>query len=278
MFNRVTIIGLGLIGGSLGLAIKDKKIAGEIIGVSRRPSTLKKAISLGAVDSVSRDLKVAVQGSDLVILAGPVLNIVDSAGKIKNALKKGAIVIDVGSTKQHVVEQIEKIIPKGVFFVGSHPMAGSEKSGIFYAAKGLFKGAVCFLAKTNNTDRDAFSKVRKFWEALGMDVVDVSPQAHDKIVSGVSHLPHVLAACLVNSVSMGGLRFAAGGFKDTTRIASGAPEIWKDILLTNRKNIMQDIKVFMKELKKIETALKNNSSGELNKLLNRAKTIRDTLP
>ncbi|NQT75844.1 MAG: prephenate dehydrogenase [Candidatus Omnitrophica bacterium] len=277
MFKRITIIGLGLIGGSLGLAIKHKRLARKVIGVSRRRTTILRALSIGAVDSVTLDLKKGVEDSDLIILTVPVLKIMDLAGHIAPALKKGAIVIDAGSTKNEIVKNIESVLSGSVDFVGTHPLAGSELSGVIYARRDLFKGAYCILTKTRRTDKKALGKVKRFWRALGMKVEVMSPEKHDKCVSRLSHLPHAVSVALSNASRKEDLRLAAGGFKDTTRIAAGSPELWKDIFITNKKNIAADIRILKKELSKIEAALKKGSSSELLRLFKKAKVLRDSL-
>ena len=277
MFKRVTIIGLGLIGGSLGLVIKEKHLAKEIVGVSRRRSTIRRALSIRAVDVVTLDVKKAIRDADLVILAVPVLKIIDIGRLISRYLKKGAIVTDAGGTKKDIVKNVESILPRTVNFVGAHPLAGSEKSGVIYADKDLFKDAYCILTKTNRTNLKALSKVKRFWDKLGMKVEIMSPERHDRLISRLSHLPHTVAVSLCNACDKLNLHLAAGGFKDTTRIASGNPELWKDIFITNKKNIIKDIRILKKELSKIEAALKTSNASELLKLFERAKDIRDSL-
>ncbi|MCX5687782.1 MAG: prephenate dehydrogenase [Candidatus Omnitrophica bacterium] len=277
MFNRITIIGLGLIGGSLALAIKEKKLAREIIGISRRKSTIDFAVKKKIVNFATVNLKDGVKNSDLVIIAAPVFKIVDIANALVPFLKDSAILTDAGSTKKYIIKNIEKTGLESLNFVGSHPIAGSEKSGIKYADKDLFKGAYCVLTKTRNTNPKSLSKIKKFWEKLGMKIIVMSSEAHDRLLSRISHLPHAVSASLVNSVGVNRLDLAAGGFRDTTRIASGEPELWKDIFLTNRENLVKDIEIFKKELLKIEAALKNNNSQDLLRLLSKAKSIRDVL-
>ena len=277
MFKRVTIIGLGLIGGSLGMAIKKKRLASRVIGVSRKESTIRKAKAIGAVDSVTLDVKKGVKDSDLVILTTPVLKIMDIARRISKDLKKDAIVIDAGSTKSDIVKRIERSFPNAVKFVGSHPVAGSEHSGVSYARGDLFKGSYCILTKTNRTDPKALNKIKRFWNNLDMKAVVMSPKRHDKIISRLSHLPHAASVSLCNTCRKEDLGLTAGGFRDTTRIASGSPELWRDIFITNRKNIAKDIRLFKKELSKIETALKNNNSRAILRLLKKAKAVRDSL-
>lgn len=277
LFDRVTVIGLGLIGGSLALAIREKKLAKEVVGVSRKKSTIDKAVKRGIVNSATLDIENGVRDSDLVIITTPVFKIADIAKRIFPFLKKDAVITDAGSTKKYIVNSIEKSGLKGINFVGSHPIAGSEKSGIMTADKDLFKGAYCVLTRTKNTDPKILNKVKKFWEKLGMKVEVMSPAEHDKLLSKISHLPHAVSASLVNCVGIKGIKLAAGGFRDTTRIASGEPELWKDIFLTNRDNLIKDIGILKKELFKIETALKNNNTRDLLKLLSKAKSIRDSL-
>ena len=277
MFKRVTIIGLGLIGGSLGLAIKEKHIAREIVGLSRSESTVKRALSLGIIDRGAVSMEEAVEGSDLIILAAPVLKIIDSAKQIASFLGKGAIVTDAGSTKKDIVKNIERVLPRDVSFVGSHPIAGSEKSGLLYADKDLFKGAYCILTKTARTNLKALDKVKRLWTHLGMKVEIMSPERHDKIVTRLSHLPHAVSVGLSNMNGKRDLHLAGGGFRDTTRISSSNPELWRDIFITNRKNIIGGIRALKKELSKMEDSLKDNNSSQLLRLFRKAKTIRDSI-
>lgn len=277
MFRRITIIGLGLIGGSLALAIKEKKLAKEVIGVSRRNATINYAINKGIVDKATLDLRKGVKFSDLVIITAPVFKIVDIAKRIAPFLKKGAIVVDAGSTKKYIVKNIENILNKDAYFVGAHPVSGSEKSGIRFADKDLFKGAYCILTETAHVNSQALNKVKSFWQKLSMKTVIMKPGEHDIVLSKISHLPHACAVSLVNAAGEKNLKLAAGGFRDTTRIASGEPELWKDIFLTNKVNLIKDISRLKKELGKIEAALKNDDSRVLLKLLTRAKCIRDSL-
>ncbi|MFH1782244.1 MAG: prephenate dehydrogenase [Candidatus Omnitrophota bacterium] len=277
MFKRITIIGLGLIGGSLGLAIKEKHLAKEVIGTSRRKSTIKKALSLRVVDSATSSLEEAVKDSDLIILCTPVLNIIELTKKIAPFLKKGAILTDAGSTKVRIVKDIEKLLPKGVYFIGSHPIAGSERSGVRYSDKDLFKGAYCVITRSVKTNKAAFNRVKRFWKGLGMRLEVMAPEKHDEIISRISHLPHAISAALVNSCSGARLYLAAGGFKDTTRIASGSPELWNDIFITNKGNLVKDIAKFKRELSKLESALKKADERKLLKLLKKAKSMRDSI-
>jgi len=277
MFKRVTIIGLGLIGGSLALAIKEKKLAKEVRGVSRRKSTIGFAAKNKIVDFATLDIEEGARDSDLLIIATPVLKIPAMAKAAAPFLKKGAIITDAGSTKARVSKDIKKAGLKGMNFIGSHPIAGSEKSGIRSADKDIFKGAKCVMTRTKDTEPGAFNKLKKFWTKLGMRVIEMSPDSHDKRLSKISHLPHALSVSLVNSVGKNDLKLAAKGFRDTTRIASGEPELWKDIFLTNKDNLIKDIKRVKKELSRIEAVLRKNDEKGLLRLLAKAKTVRDSL-
>jgi prephenate dehydrogenase len=222
-------------------------------------------------------LKSGVKDSDLVIIAAPVLKITEIAKAVIPFMKKGAILTDAGSTKRYVVNEIEKISREDVYFIGSHHIAGSEKSGIKFADGDLFKNTCCIITKTKNTDPDAMAVIRRFWSLLQMQVITMTPDAHDKLLSRISHLPHAVSVSIVNSIGRNGLKLAAGGFRDTTRIASGEPVLWKDIFFTNKDNLIKDIDVLKKELSKMQAALKNNDQACLLKILTRAKIIRDSL-
>jgi len=278
-FNKITIIGVGLIGGSIGLAVKKRRLAKEVVGVFRRASTLRRAIKRGAIDRGAMDVSSGVKGSDLVIIATPVSLIPKIASEaIKNA-KKGCIITDAGSTKGWIVNAVEKTASRSrcVYFVGSHPMAGSEKAGVEAAYPELLKSAACIVTRTKRTDSRALKIVSGFWEALGARVSVMSPAAHDRSVSYISHLPHVVAFSLAGSVDTADLKYAAEGFRDTTRVASSDPGLWADIFLTNRKDILASSRAFEKNLKSILAAIKNGDRPRIALLLARAKAKRDKL-
>jgi prephenate dehydrogenase len=276
-FNRVTIIGVGLIGGSIGLAIRKRRIADEIIGVFRRASTMRKALKKGAVDLGTRNIKEGVKDADLIIIASPVMSVPKLAVEAARHSKPGAIITDVGSTKNWIVGIIEDSLGAGspARFVGSHPMAGSEKAGVEFAKNDLLKGAPCIVTRTSNTDIAAFKKIVKFWKALGARVREMSPMEHDRVVSMISHLPHIVAFSLAGSASSGEIACAAEGFWDTTRVASSDPELWSDIFLTNPKEIIDAYAVFNKRSKMIIDAIRHNRRKDLVRCLTQAKSNRD---
>ncbi|MDD5449572.1 MAG: prephenate dehydrogenase [Candidatus Omnitrophica bacterium] len=276
-FNKVTIIGVGLMGGSIGLALKKRRMAGEVTGVFRRASTLKKALKHKAVDKASETIEGGVKDADLIILATPVHSIPGLARESLKYAKKGAIITDIGSTKKWIVDSVDKMFgrSKKVFFVGSHPMAGSEHAGVEYAKKDLFKNSPCIVTSTPKTDKKALDKVVKFWRELGLSVAVMSPSEHDRSVSLISHLPHLVAFSLAGAVPVKDLAYAAEGFKDTTRVAMSDPRLWTDIFLSNRKEIVKAGSCFEKYYKKIITAIAKGNYSEVVGLLEKAKTIRE---
>jgi len=274
-YGKITIVGVGLIGGSIGLAIKKKRLAKEVIGVGHRASSIKKAIKKRTIDRGTLNLREGVRGTDIVILAAPVLTIPKLARKMAGSLKRGSIVTDVGSVKSYLTDQLEGVFPRGVHFVGGHPMAGSEKRGVDKAKADLFKSSLCILTKTKRTDRRALAKVKNLWEDLGAEIILLSPQTHDRFVSEISHLPHMVVFAMLNSINTGSLRFASTGFFDTTRIASSDARIWKDIAISNKREILNSIDKFKKELLLIEKSIKENDSEKLISIFSRARKKKE---
>jgi prephenate dehydrogenase len=280
-FRKITIVGVGLLGGSIGLAARQRKLAGEVAGYVRRTASLKDCERAGAVDFATTDLLAAVYNADLIILCTPLAQMRSLAKQILPALKRGAIVTDVGSVKATVVRELESIISNaGAHFVGSHPMAGAEKTGVNAARKNLFENAVCVLTPTKKTNPAAIKKLEQFWKTLGARVLKIDAAQHDLFVSRSSHLPHVVAATLADLVLNPAnpktqSQLCATGFRDTTRIASGSPEMWRDIALANRKNVSKSVDAFVAELKKFQTALKKSDGKAVEKFFATAKQRRD---
>jgi prephenate dehydrogenase len=233
----LSILGVGLLGGSIGLAEKAAGSGGQIVGYGHRAETLDEALRLGAVDRVAKKAAEAVRGADLVVLCMPVGLFEAILTEIAQSVAPGAIVTDVGSTKRSVVALAERILPKSTHFVGSHPMAGSEKRGVHYASADLFRGAVCITTPTPRTNPNAIEQVESFWRRLGMETVQLTPEEHDRRLADVSHLPHALAAALVTMQEGDSLPLAGKGFRDVTRVAAGDGGLWRDILLDNRDNL-----------------------------------------
>ncbi|MFH1678254.1 MAG: prephenate dehydrogenase [Candidatus Omnitrophota bacterium] len=273
LFNKVTIIGVGLIGGSIGLAIKKRGLAGQVVGVSRHENTISSAIKKGAIDSGTLDI-CAVRDSGLIILAAPVHTIIKIGTDISCLIKPGTLVIDTGSTKRLVVKKLEKSIPG---FIGAHPLAGSEKQGVTNADAGLFEGSLCVLTPTKKSSKIALNKIKKFWIELGANVVYLSPDKHDRLIAYVSHLPHIIAFSLIHSVPRSALFFASTGLKDTTRIAGSSDVLWRDIFLTNSKNILASLNKFTSSLDMIKSAVMRGDQKKLNRILRQARLKRENI-
>ena len=277
IFKKIAIVGVGLIGGSIGLAAKRKKLAGEIVGVCRRKSSLQKALKLKAVDNATLNFKKGVAGADLVIIATSVNKIVKLAEKSIKFMKKGAILADVGSAKEHIVRKIEKLAGKKVNFIGTHPMAGSEKSGVENASGDIFDGAPLVITKTRNTNKKSITSLKKFWESLGCRVFVLAPKRHDKEISLISYLPHVVSSAIAVSQVKPCLRLAAGSLKSTTRVSSSDPELWRDIFLLTRDPLLKSIKKFLRNLKTLEKAIRRKDKKAIKKFLDKAKKISDSM-
>ena len=280
-FQKITIVGVGLLGGSIGLAVRKHHLAKEVAGYARREKTIAEAEKIGALDYATTDLLAAVSGADLVILCTPLAQMSALTKQFLPALKRGAIVTDVGSVKAEVVRELESLVAKaGAHFVGSHPMAGGEKMGVLASKADLYTNAVCVITPTKKSNTAAVRKVEGFWKSLGARTLQLNAAQHDLLVSRTSHLPHVVAAALAGLVldpkhpkSQVGL--CATGFRDTTRIASGSPEMWRDIALANRKNISQSVDAFVGELKKFQAALKKGDAKAVENFFAVAKERRD---
>jgi len=276
-FNKVTIIGVGLIGGSIGLAIKKKGLAKKVAGVFRRKSTLKKALARKAVDKGYMTVEEGIKGADLIIVATPVSKIIEVLRKVMKKARRGAIVTDAGSTKKLVVDRAEKLSRKSnAYFVGSHPMAGSEHSSVEFARDNLFEGSPCIVTKTARTNKTALKKVANFWKGLGGNVKVMTPRQHDRSVALISHLPHIVAFSLAGAIPEKELAYAAEGFKDTTRVASSDPHLWADIFLTNKEDVLNACRLFEKYYKNILKVLSKGDYEGVVALLKKAKLKRDT--
>ena len=280
-FRKITIVGVGLLGGSIGLAVKRRQLAQEVAGFVRRAASLKDCEQAGAVDYATTDLFAAASNADLVILCIPLAQMRALAEQLLPALKRGALVTDVGSVKARVVRELESIIARaGAHFVGSHPMAGGEKMGVQAARADLFANAINIITPTKKSNAGAVRKLDQFWKSLGARTLRLTADEHDLLVSRSSHLPHVVAATLANLVlNPAGPKtqaaLCAAGFRDTTRIASGSPEMWRDIALANRKNLLQSVGVFVAELKKFQGALKRGDARAVETFYATAKQRRD---
>jgi len=273
--RHVTIIGVGLLGGSAGLAIKAHDPAVRVAGVGRRRSSLDAALEAGAIDTAHLDPAKAVADSDLVILATPVGAFERHLRAIAPHLRRGALVTDVGSTKAEVVRTAERVLGRGGPFVGSHPMAGSEHKGVAFARADLFTGATCIVTPTSHTPAALARRAERLWENLGMRVLRMSPAAHDRATARVSHLPHALAALMMMMPAKADLPVAATGFRDATRLAGGDPEMWRDVFLTNRRAVLSALDSLDESLMRLRDLLELGDAEGIEKFLATAKKRRD---
>ena len=282
-FKKLTVIGVGLIGGSLAMALRKKGMVGEIVGVGRSIPNLELAAKLDVIDKFTTDPAAGVMGADLVVIATPVASMAEMMKKMAPYLKEGAIVTDVGSVKGVITREAEGLLPTGVHFVGGHPIAGTEESGVCAAFPALFEKHRCILTPTAKTDKEALKKIMEIWEAAGSEVILIDAEKHDSILAAVSHLPHVIAYSLVNTVDdvkdfeESILGYSAGGFRDFTRIASSSPEMWRDICLLNREAIIDMITRFEKSLSRLKGYIKESDGHEIFKEFDKSKKARDSI-
>ena len=275
--KRLSIIGVGLLGGSIGLAAKSAGMRCRVVGYGHRPSTLKKALASGAIDEAAVTPADAVNGADLVILCTPVGTFPELLKNIGPSLADGAVVTDVGSTKASVVEAAEKFLPATARFVGSHPMAGSEKRGVEHARADLFGAALCILTPDGRTHPTALERVESFWQMLGMRTARISPAEHDRRLADVSHLPHAVAAALIGMQEEASLALAGKGFADATRIAAGDGGLWRDIFIDNRENVIASIERLRAQLDHFAGALRAGDGAAVKAWLDAAAGRRGTL-
>ena len=282
MIERLAIVGVGLLGGSVAKAVRAHALAREIVGVGRDLARLGPAVRDGALDRATTDLAEGVAGADRVLLAAPVLANETLLPRVWQAASPGAVLTDVGSTKSGIVAAADRLAAgrPEVHFVGSHPMAGSEKSGYAVARVDLFEGATVVVTPTESSAAAAAKGVGEFWAALGARVVVLDPAVHDRAVAAISHLPHVAAWALVDAVARfepDAFSIAARGFKDTTRIAASDPEVWREILLDNREAVRGSLAAFRHALDDLEALIGGGDGAALTAFLARMKTTRERL-
>jgi len=275
--RQLTILGVGLLGGSIGLAVRSAMPKCQIVGYGHRRPSLDRALEIGAVDRVEMDAAKSVAGSDLVILCTPVGNFEEMIRRIAPALSKDAIVTDVGSTKRSVVRLAKDHLFKHVHFVASHPIAGSEKRGVEFSRADLFANQLCIITPDGKANSPAVKAVEKFWQSLGMRTTRLTPEDHDRLLADVSHLPHLLAAALVAIQDAAGMELSGKGFLDTTRIAGGDGALWRDILLDNADNLKAGLRRLQSQLSNVEKMLDAKSGDDLRNWLNAAADRRREL-
>lgn len=279
-FNKVTVIGVGLIGASFALALRKHNLCGTIHGHGRTEDNLIRAKERGIIDDYSLDACKACEDSDLILLSTPVGLFREVAEKIRTSVKDGALITDVGSVKGGLVQELETSLPGRGIYVGSHPIAGSDKSGIGDSRADLFNNAKCIVTPTPRSDGGATKKIVSIWEIFGARVELMDPFRHDEIYAAVSHLPHLVAYAVVNTVNdidPGYIEYAGQGFKDTTRIALSSPELWRDISILNRDNLLRLINVFRDNLDRMAGCLEENAAPGIEAEFLKAQTLRKKL-
>ncbi len=275
--RQITVVGLGLLGGSIALAVSRSFPNVKVVGFSHRPSTRAKAKQLSIAAEIVDSIASSVSESDLVILATPISTFEETFAEIHDVLPDGCIVTDVGSTKVWPHRWASEQLPGTVHYVGSHPIAGSELRGVEFARDDLFDRAICIVTVTKNTNRRAVRLLTEFWSRLGCIVRSMTPARHDKIFANVSHLPHIMAVSLVNANTSEDLKFAGKGFIDTSRIASGPANIWADVLMTNTDNLSKGIDKIISELTKLKKAVEYKNHKKIESILERARCKRAAL-
>lgn len=279
-YRRVAVIGVGLIGGSVALALREKNLAKRVVGVVRSAERVQRVLDCGVVEEATADLESACGGADVVVVATPVGSIARTALEAAQHAAPDALVTDGGSTKAGIVAQVEAHWPTdgdGLAFVGAHPLAGDTRTGPEAARADLFEGAVTVLTPSPQTPPDALRAAREFWESLGSTVVETTPERHDELVALSSHVPHVAAAAVAATTPEEALALAATGWADTTRVAAGSPTLWREILLANPTPIAGALRRLGKELEAYAAALDAGDGDTIERLLEEGRQRRDAL-
>lgn len=274
---NVAIVGVGLIGGSIGLALKKRKLAEQVVGVGRRQASLRIARRVGAVDTTTTDLAKGVAHAELIVICTPVNLIVDYARQAAEHCPEGTLITDAGSTKAQIVEALEGRLGRGCRFLGSHPLAGSEKSGPAHASAGLFEGRIALVTPTKSTHADDYDTIERFWQSLGSVVVRMTPDEHDRALALTSHLPHLTAAALMGVLPESLFRLTGSGWLDTTRIAAGDAQLWTQIFLHNREHLLSALDRLGHHLAAFRDAVRKADAAEIERLLAFAEKNRNAL-
>ena len=284
MFRKVCIVGCGLIGSSIARAIRKNRLSNKIVSSNRSDIINKKVIKLRIVDDSSSDTKKMVKDSDLIIICTPLSSYEDVISKIKNSLKNGAILTDVGSVKKEIIYSVEKNIPKNISWISSHPIAGTEESGPDSGFSELFKNRWCILTPSNQAKDKDIKLLETFWKKIGSKVDIMDAKQHDYILAITSHIPHLIAYNIVNTTlnvkkkkEHDIIKYSAGGLRDFTRIAASNPIMWRDIFIQNKKNTSKMIDKFINNLKDLKKAIKNQDGKKLEKIFTKTKRIRQEI-
>jgi prephenate dehydrogenase len=275
--KTVAIVGVGLIGGSIGLALRERKMADRVVGIGRRQGSLRIARRVGAVTNTTIDMAKGVAEADLIVVCSPVELIVDQVRRAAEHAPPGTLITDAGSTKRQIVEALEAGLPRDCRFLGSHPLAGSEKSGASHARADLFQGRIAIITPTATTSGQEYDSLSEFWQGVGSVVVKMPADEHDRAMAMISHLPHLAASTLAAAMPEPYLRLAGTGLRDTTRLASGDPELWRQIVASNRQEILKAIEQFGNRLARLHTAVREGDMEAVTEFLTLGKKKRDAL-
>ena len=281
MIRRLTLVGLGLLGGSIAKAARAHALAGEIVAVGRNPARLAEALASGAVDRVTTDIAAGAAGADLCVLCTPVATLAELLPEVWRAAPDDCVITDVGSTKASIVAAADRLAgERALAFVGSHPMAGSEQSGFQAARPDLFRGALVIVTPRDGAHAEPTKRVTELWEALGARVIAMEPRTHDRAVAAVSHMPHLVADALMAAVLRMDPRFvdvAGPGFRDTTRIAASSPAVWREIFQDNRAALGEAVGAFRAALDELERLVTSGSDAAIEAELHRIRRAREAL-
>lgn len=276
MLEGIAIVGVGLIGGSVGLAARKRNLAKRVIGIGRSAEKLAEATRLGAINDFSVEFS-ALQDCKLIVVCTPVGRIVHDIQACALQAKPGTLIIDAGSTKARLVAELENRLPEGVDFVGCHPMAGSQRSGVTAARADLFENRLTIITPGRDSRRAALERAGDFWRSLGCRLLELDPELHDEVLATTSHLPHLLAAAMAMSTPKEWLNCTAGGWRDQTRIAAGEPDNWTQIFLANREMLLKSLDTAEQNIAALRATIERNDAAALRQLLIKGKEHRDAL-
>lgn len=275
--RTVTIVGVGLIGGSIGLALRQHGLAERIVGIGRRKSSLDKALGVGAITQATTDFAEGCRNADLVVVCSPVGLIADHVRRCAEHCPAGTLLTDGGSTKLALVRELDGPLPNDCRFLGGHPLAGSEKTGPENAFAGLYEDRLWILTPTQNSQPQDVTVLESLWSAIGAKVVRMSPDVHDQKLALTSHMPHVVSAALAALVEGDDQQWAGSGFRDTTRIGAGDPTLWTQIFSMNREHVVESIRAYERELACLRELIERDDTDQIHQYLTKAKKNRDAL-
>lgn len=273
-FRTVSILGVGLIGGSIGLALRERGLAGEVVGVGRDPASLEEALRRGAVDRATTDLREGVESADVVVIGTPVNRIAEDVRRSAELAGPDVLITDAGSSKRQIVEAVERHARGASVFVGAHPIAGSERRGVAHARADLFEGRACVLTPTSRTPADRLRRAARFWSSIGCRILEMGPTEHDEVLAYTSHLPHALASALAGSIPADWLPLAAGAYRDGTRVAGADTGLWTAIFRENRGPLLKALDSVRERLASFQYALMTDDEDAIRRWWDEAKQRR----